>query len=307
MVRGLMWITAMVMDVRSPSIRTELDAVVICARNWAEELQMNAASKAGLMALLIPYALFLGGPKKGDPFEVRDSQGRVRLKAVDGDGGAFRLVLLDASGKEVIALNPDAEAGALVAIEGEGRSIKLGGLGGGEYGCEVHGESVAARLSDAGGLTVRNAKGERRAWVEFKEEIGAEVGVQGRGGRPTAIVSQAGRSGLVVANSIGLMRAGDAEVMWMGDGPKNGEGEDDLASLRGVMVLNRQGHGCQLRMQSSIDSAHVLVQAVEGQGSGMLIGGGEKKAGIKVAIKDKGIADITVVDGSGAVKLDTAR
>lgn len=139
---------------------------------------MNITNSKTLMVVLLLPALALLGPSSptrmvvSGGLEIKDKDGNVRLKTVEGEDGAFSLVLLSKEGKEAISLG--------FAATGE-RSLVLGEAGG-RTGVRVSesrdgGWMMSVAGAESPGVVVRSSGGSGALEVYGRDGKGNDTGM----------------------------------------------------------------------------------------------------------------------------------
>ncbi len=257
-----------------------------------------------LLVLLGGYASLVSWPRQsqGEPWQVLDSKGRVRLRTVEDADGAFRMVILDEGGTEVISLGCGSSGSPTIRVTRGVERLELGSLAGAtdhEWGMGIQKESKLRAVVSNEGIAVKDAEGINRAWLLASSSDKAECGVEAAGSKSAALVSRPNGGGVIVGrNEAGIMVNGSSQSLWLGDMPLASQPLDDAS---GAYLVHVKGAAVQMRLQQSKNTPHVFLQDSRDGGGGMVIGRNLKAEQVRAAVGKDGNPYFRIIEADGDV------
>lgn len=273
-----------------------------------------------ISVLLIPSVFACGMltnqvAKPSEPLAVRDSAGRVRLTAVEGENGAFGLMLLGTRGEKRCEMSIDENGVAFVAAcdRSGGTSAALSVKSSGDcrlvldqetgVDCRIMGFGktgdmslgfVTGEDSHLAGFDCR-ATGEAQVYVKSagrKEE-------EGQISRSASLHAGDGKLALILGNenhNFSLVEAAEdgAEVSMNGDGK---------TSFKIVREAREAGAGILMTLHGKEGRPRVACQVREGAGSGIAVLRKDGKPGVKLGLKSNDDVSMELVNPNGEVLL----
>lgn len=266
--------------------------------------------------LLWMHPPWIGSMGERDPWEVRDQQGRLRLRVAEHSDGTFLLAFLRPDGSQSMSLGTDALGSPVVELNDDGVALRLAKAPGGKkaLGISIAGGRHATHIADDG-MYVATRKGNPLILLHVNKSRQAECIVMAEEDRGVSIYSNGIEAGLRVGEIGQLMGEASADAgmfvndymqsLWLGKhsgGPSFAQASDPAQpgdptqSSIGMHLSNIEGSGAFLRLVASEGATPVVIQASQSPLPSVQIGCQAGGSGIMLESPRDGVPRIQGVD-----------